>query len=167
VAALDPALLCRIVREHGTPCYVYDADAIRQRIARLRSFDVIRYAQKASSNVHLLRLVREEDVLVDAVSGGELERALRAGYVHNDEASPPQSVTPILFEAPRDQVTLGATVPLARRVTLDVGYIHLGQDDRRGRVRGPRPGEEPTVELDGGVFRLDAHLFGADVRFRL
>lgn len=86
--ALDPALLQRIAREHGTPCYVYDADAVRARIRELGRFDVVRYAQKASSNVQLLRLVREAGALVDAVSAGELERALRAGYVPGGEPAP-------------------------------------------------------------------------------
>lgn len=76
----DPLLLHRIAREHGTPCYVYDAQIIRDRIAELRRFDVIRFAQKASSNIHLLKLMRNEGVVVDAVSLGEIERALRAGY---------------------------------------------------------------------------------------
>ena len=38
----------------GTPTYVYDEQLIRQRIADLRSFDVIRFAQKACSNLAIL-----------------------------------------------------------------------------------------------------------------
>jgi diaminopimelate decarboxylase len=72
--------LREVAETHGTPCYVYDAARIRAQIARLRAFDVIRYAQKACSNVHILRLMRDQGVCVDAVSAGELERALRAGY---------------------------------------------------------------------------------------
>ncbi|MGK5534045.1 diaminopimelate decarboxylase [Streptomyces sp. URMC 129] len=85
--ALTGPRLARIAEEFGTPVWVYDAAAIRRQIARLRSFDVIRYAQKANSNTHILRLVREEGVLVDAVSAGELDRALAAGYAvggHDD-----------------------------------------------------------------------------------
>jgi diaminopimelate decarboxylase len=78
--AIDPALLEGLAREHGTPLYVYDAGLIRARVSELRAFDVLRYAQKAWSNVHVLRLLRGEGVLVDAVSLGEIERALRAGY---------------------------------------------------------------------------------------
>jgi diaminopimelate decarboxylase len=60
--------------------WVYEAAIIRQRIAALKAFDVIRFAQKACSNLHILRLMRAEGVLVDSVSCGEIERALRAGY---------------------------------------------------------------------------------------
>ncbi len=76
----DPAALQAIAEGHGTPCFVYDATTIRARIRSLRSFDVVRYAQKASSNTHLLRIVREEGAFVDAVSLGEIRRAVRAGF---------------------------------------------------------------------------------------
>jgi diaminopimelate decarboxylase len=76
----EPATLSRLAREHGTPLWVYDATTIRQRIADLRAFDTIRFAQKANANIHLLRLMREQGVVVDAVSRGEIERALAAGY---------------------------------------------------------------------------------------
>jgi diaminopimelate decarboxylase len=73
-----------LAQHHGTPLWVYDAATIRARIASLKAFDVIRYAQKANSNVHLLRLMREQGVKVDAVSLGEIERAVMAGYVVDD-----------------------------------------------------------------------------------
>lgn len=69
-----------LARQFGTPVYVYDAGLIRQRIADLAAFDVVRYAQKASSNLAILRLAREAGVVVDAVSAGEIARALAAGY---------------------------------------------------------------------------------------
>jgi diaminopimelate decarboxylase len=78
--SVDSALVRKIAAEFGTPCYVYFAEIMRERVRRLRSFDVVRYAQKACSNVHLLRLLREAGVQIDAVSLGEIERALRAGF---------------------------------------------------------------------------------------
>ncbi|MGH0029022.1 MAG: diaminopimelate decarboxylase [Myxococcota bacterium] len=78
--AVDPALVTRLAGEHGTPYYLYDADVMRERVASLSAFDVVRYAQKACSNVHVLRVLREAGCLVDAVSLGEIERAVRAGY---------------------------------------------------------------------------------------
>lgn len=56
--AFDPRQLTQLAAEHGTPLWVYDAAVIRERIAQLRRFDVIRYAQKACSNLHILRLMR-------------------------------------------------------------------------------------------------------------
>lgn len=77
---LNAASLLRLAQEYTTPLWVYDAQIIRQQIAQLRQFDVIRFAQKACSNIHILRLMREQGVKVDAVSLGEIERALAAGY---------------------------------------------------------------------------------------
>ncbi|HEY4068106.1 MAG TPA: diaminopimelate decarboxylase [Burkholderiaceae bacterium] len=76
----DTSLLRTLAQRHGTPLWVYDAAAIRARIQELRAFDTIRYAQKANSNLHVLRLMRSQGVAVDAVSLGEIERALAAGY---------------------------------------------------------------------------------------
>lgn len=72
--------LVAAAQQFPTPFWTYDAAIIRDRIEQLRCFDVVRFAQKASSNLHILRLMREHGVRVDAVSVGELERALLAGY---------------------------------------------------------------------------------------
>ena len=75
------ALIRRIALAVGTPTYVYDAVALRQRLALIRQhFEVVRFAQKALPNIHVLRLLRMGHALVDCVSGGELERALVAGF---------------------------------------------------------------------------------------
>jgi diaminopimelate decarboxylase len=53
-------------------------------VRALAGFDLVRYAQKANGNLALLRALRAEGVAVDAVSRGEIERALRAGYGAED-----------------------------------------------------------------------------------
>ena len=72
--------LLRLPAEFGCPVWVYDAQIILAQIAKLNQFDVVRFAQKACSNIHILRLMREQGVKVDSVSLGEIERALAAGY---------------------------------------------------------------------------------------
>ena len=69
----------------GTPTYVYSAAALRQSarafaealaaVPRKR----LAFAVKANPNLAVLRLLAEEGYGADIVSGGELERALRAG----------------------------------------------------------------------------------------
>ena len=66
--------------QFGTPLYVYDQAVIDRRIADLAQFDVIRYAQKACSNIAILDRMRRRGVVVDAVSAGEIHRAIAAGY---------------------------------------------------------------------------------------
>lgn len=77
-----------IARDFGTPTYVYDAEGIAERVARLRAFDVVRYAQKANSNLAVLDRVRRAGALVDAVSAGEIHRALAAGWAATGEPPP-------------------------------------------------------------------------------
>ena len=86
-ATFAPALLDKLAHQHATPLWVYDADTIRARVARLAAFDSVRFAQKACSNTHVLRLLRALGVKVDAVSAGEIERALHAGYDAAEEHS--------------------------------------------------------------------------------
>jgi diaminopimelate decarboxylase len=83
-----PDLLRQLAQAHGTPLWVYDAATVRARIAELRRFPTIRYAQKANANLHLLRLMRDEGVVVDAVSAGEITRALAAGFDARDPVAP-------------------------------------------------------------------------------
>jgi len=76
----SPDLLWQLADDFNTPLWVYDAATISQRIAELQAFDTVRFAQKACSNIHVLQLMRAQGVKVDAVSRGEVLRALAAGY---------------------------------------------------------------------------------------
>ncbi len=75
-----PDLLWQLADDFNTPLWVYDAATIGRRIAELQAFDTVRFAQKACSNIHVLQLMRAQGVKVDAVSRGEVLRALAAGY---------------------------------------------------------------------------------------
>ncbi|CAI1638756.1 Diaminopimelate decarboxylase [Serratia fonticola] len=78
--ALNAANLLALPPRFGCPVWAFDAAIISERISQLQHFDVIRFAQKACSNIHILRLMREQGVKVDSVSLGEIERALKAGF---------------------------------------------------------------------------------------
>lgn len=77
---LPDAQLAELAREHGTPLYVYSARVVRQRFAELSGFDCVRYAQKANPHPGILRLLKDLGAAIDAVSAGELENALAAGF---------------------------------------------------------------------------------------
>jgi len=73
----------------GTPTFIYSAEAIRSNYQRIeRAFAPLgahlHYAVKASSNLHLLRLLHEQGAGMDVVSGGEMERAWLAGTPMRD-----------------------------------------------------------------------------------
>jgi len=77
IAGLD---IRTLAERFGTPLFVYDRAVIEKRIADLEPFPVIRYAQKANSNLAILALMRRHGIVIDAISAGEIHRALRAGY---------------------------------------------------------------------------------------
>lgn len=136
----NPSLLADLARQHGTPLWVYDAATIRQRVAALQQFDVLRFAQKANSNTHLLRLLREQGVVVDAVSLGEIERALAAGFrpgVHEGHAE-------IVFTADLlDHATL------ARVAELGIP-VNCGSIDMLGQLAAASPGHPVWLRINPG-----------------
>jgi diaminopimelate decarboxylase len=89
---IDGQPIPALAREFGTPVYVYDAAPIIRRIAQLREFDAIRYAQKACSNLAILDLVRRHGAVVDCVSAGEIHRAIAAGFKPGQQSHPPEIV---------------------------------------------------------------------------
>src|SRR3954467_167748 len=84
--------VAQLAGQFGTPVYVYDAAKIAERVADLAAFDVVRYAQKACSNIAILDLVRRNGALVDCVSAGEIHRAITAAFKPGQEQHPPEIV---------------------------------------------------------------------------
>ena len=82
VAALD------LARKFGTPLYVYDEETIRSKVRTLIQNITYRplkiyYAAKANTNLSILKVIKDEGKEVfgiDAVSPGEIELALKAGF---------------------------------------------------------------------------------------
>jgi diaminopimelate decarboxylase len=66
--------------QFGTPSFIYDSSTISSRVDELRAFDTIRYAQKALGNISILSWIRRQGCVVDAVTAGEIYRALAAGF---------------------------------------------------------------------------------------
>lgn len=84
----------------------------------------------------------------------------RAGYVYHTAASPDQTVTPLLPEAVRNELTAGIGWSAGGLLTVDAAYQYIDQNDRRGRVRNAPRGEDPTVDLNSGLYSFEGHLFG-------
>jgi diaminopimelate decarboxylase len=75
--------LAQLARQYGTPLYVYSASSIRERFQVLdEAFakipHTVCYSVKANPNISILRLLARSGAGFDVVSGGELERVLRA-----------------------------------------------------------------------------------------
>lgn len=71
-------------REYGSPVYVYDEATLEKRAREVLAFPnafglTARYAMKALPNATILRLLHRLGLHIDASSGFEAERAMRAG----------------------------------------------------------------------------------------
>jgi len=107
--------LTEIAERVGTPAYVYNLPLIRQRYTALDAALTgvphrICFAIKANANLGVLRAFAELGAGADIVSGGELARALAAGF-------------------PPDRVVFSGVgksdAELAAAVEAGVGHVHL------------------------------------------
>jgi len=136
--ALNAANLLALTQQFGCPVWAYDAEIITQRISQLRQFDVIRFAQKACSNIHILRLMREQGVKVDSVSLGEIERALLAGFKPGREASEIVFTADVLDQPTLDRVT-----------ELDIP-VNAGSIDMLGQIGRQKAGHPVWLRVNPG-----------------
>lgn len=109
-----------LATQFGTPLYVYDAEKIEKQIKKLKSAyaaaDVkIKYAAKALTNISILKLMRKNGVGLEAVSLGEVQLALRAGYSPGEITFTPSGVD---FREIEEAVSKGLSINLDNLSTL-------------------------------------------------
>ena len=86
---LSDARLLELADEFNTPLYVFEESIIRDRCRQLKSAITypntkIRYACKALTLQAVLKIIRDEDLWIEAGSQNEVERALRAGFLPSE-----------------------------------------------------------------------------------
>jgi len=137
----SPAQLWSLADQFGTPLWVYDAATIRQRIAQVSNFDTVRFAQKACSNIHILKLMREQGVKVDAVSRGEILRALAAGYTAGKGVEGPSEIvfTADLFDVDTLDCVVEQGVP-----------VNAGSIDMLHQLGARSPGHSVWLRINPG-----------------
>ncbi|HYT03249.1 MAG TPA: outer membrane protein transport protein [Gemmatimonadales bacterium] len=101
--------------------------------------------------------------------GAEWEKdaklTVRGGYLYHQGAAPVETVTPLLPEGDRNEVTGGLTYKLTPSFSADLAYQYIKQNDRRGRTREPIFNGVPTTALNDGLYALHAHLFGVSLSY--
>ncbi len=128
----------QLAAEFGTPTYVYDAAKIVERMRDLHRFDAVRFAQKACSNLAIIDLVRRSGGVVDAVSGGEIHRALAAGF--SPQGDPPGIVfTADIFDREALDMVLKHDV-----------HVNCGSPDMIDQLGERRPGSHITLRINPG-----------------
>jgi len=79
----------QLVAVYGSPLYVYNEDILRRSCRELLKLSAhpgfrVNYSAKANANPALLRIIRDEGCLVDAMSPGELHMNLHAGFLREE-----------------------------------------------------------------------------------
>lgn len=76
-----------LIKEYGSPLYVFDEDLIREYCRDYRQYfrckennNRVAFAGKAFLTVQMCKLLMEENMSLDVVSGGELYTAYKAGF---------------------------------------------------------------------------------------
>lgn len=77
-----------LVRRFGSPLYVYNESILRRRCREMKQLVkypnfAVNYSAKANSNLSLLKIIREEGLVVDAMSLGEIAVEKAAGFDHD------------------------------------------------------------------------------------
>ena len=97
---LTPEQARQIRTEFGSPLYVYDESTLRRNAEATLAFPAtfgltVRYAMKACPNAAILQLFHDLGLQIDASSGYEVQRAIRAGI-------PPSHISLSAQELPAD-----------------------------------------------------------------
>ena len=78
-----------LVEEYGSPLYIYNETIIRQRAREMKNLVSyknfkVNYSAKANTNLAFLQIINDEGLNVDAMSPGEIQAELKAGFKPED-----------------------------------------------------------------------------------
>jgi diaminopimelate decarboxylase len=134
---MDPSQypLAKLAAEVGTPFYLYDGAILRDKLAALCKLTEgpslrCRYAMKANSARRVLEEVRKAGLWIDALSGNDVLRALRAGFAAGND--PP--VILLTSDVLRDNAL---TVLLEHRVLPNIGSPGMIRELADAGYQGP------------------------------
>jgi diaminopimelate decarboxylase len=136
---LTPSQVRAIQRDHGTPVFVYDEATLLRQAAEVLAFPApfglrARYAMKACPTAGVLRVLSGAGLHIDASSGFEAERAMRAGI-------------------PADHIQVTAQqLPDNLGELLDAGVLFTACSVNQLRAYGHlRPGTDACIRINPGL----------------
>lgn len=129
-----------LIEKYGSPLYVYSEEILRKRCREMANLIPVEnfnsnFSIKANSNLHLLKIAREEGLHADAMSPGEIFVLEKAGYLPEE----------ILFIA--NNVSAGEMEYAIKR-NITVSIDSLSQLDLLGRTN---PGAAVAIRFNPGV----------------
>jgi long-chain fatty acid transport protein len=89
----------------------------------------------------------------------------RAGFAYSPTPAPDETVTPLLPEQDRLNYGVGLGVPVGGRWSVDLSYLRVQGEGRRGRIVERESRGETAAELNNGFYRLNANVLSIGVRF--
>ncbi|MDR0338725.1 MAG: diaminopimelate decarboxylase, partial [Desulfovibrio sp.] len=129
-----------LAEAYGTPLYVYNEDILRARCREMKNLApaqglTVCYSTKANGNPHLLRIIREEGLIADAMSPGELAVLHKAGFTREAINYVSNNIS-------------GEELQLAAAESALVSVDSLDQLEDFGRLR---PGGRVMVRVNPGI----------------
>ncbi len=87
-----------LLAQYGSPLYIYNEAILRKRCQEMKHLVtypnfVPHYSIKANTNIHLLKIVREEGLHADVMSPGEIFLAKQSGFTSKELFFIPNNVT--------------------------------------------------------------------------
>ncbi len=130
----------KLLKEFGSPLYVYNEKILRQKCRDMKNLVdyphfIPNYSIKANSNLHIIKTVREEGLRADAMSAGEIQLLLHAGYKPEELFFVPNNVS---------EAELRYAVDNGVLVSVD----SLSQLELLGKIN---PGGKAAVRFNPGV----------------
>ncbi len=129
-----------LIEEYGSPIYVYSETILRERCRELKNMVdyknfYVNYSPKANSNLEILKIVRSEGFLTDAMSPGEIYVSLKAGFQPEEVLYISNNVS--------DEEFIHA-VKAGVKISVD----SVSQLERYGRIN---PGGSVAIRINPGI----------------
>ncbi len=119
----------KLIKEFGSPLYVYNERILRQKCRDMKNLVdyphfIPNYSIKANSNLQIIKIVREEGLRADAMSAGEIQLLLHAGYKPEELFFVPNNVSEAELKYAVDQGVLVSVDSLSQLELL--GKLNQG-----------------------------------------
>jgi diaminopimelate decarboxylase len=114
LAFLAPNQVQDVAKDFGTPVYVYSEQVLRARAQEIMAFPApfgltVRYAMKANPLAAVLGVFKSEGIHIDASSGYEVHRAIKAGFRPDQIMLTSQELPPDLVDLVEKGVIFNAS----------------------------------------------------------
>ena len=88
----------------------------------------------------------------------------RAGISFTETPAPDETVTPLLPDMDRRNFALGLGLPVGPRWAVDLGYLHVDTEGRRGRLAERTSYSQTAAQLNSGFYRLSADILSLSLK---